>query len=629
MPLAVLLAVVAGVLALDKPRKRADIVMLNGGDASTLDVTRVSWQQDNRIVGALWEGLVRNDVFDPKFGKLPGMAERWEVSADGRTWTFHIRADSAWSNGAPVTAGDFVYSWRRGLLPDTPSDYVVQLQLMRGAKAFTEWRKGALAAFANEGGGRSRPAEAAALWAETERKFDELVGMKAVDDRTLVIELVRPVPYWLDLCAFEPFYPIYKPLVDSFQTINPVTGRVDARSDWTRPPLLVSNGPFKLVDWKFKREMRLEKNEHYWNRARVGTDSLAIVVVEDSNAAVVAYQTGAVDFNTDVTAGYRAELVQQRNACLAEHASEVAALEKQGLDPVSIDRMLPADKRLDVHPLPAFGTYFYNINCLPKLPDGRDNPFHDPRVRRAFSMAVDRRNITDNVRRCGEPPSGLLVPKGSIDGYTSPAPVPYDPEGARKLLAEAGYPGGKGFITVEVLFNRDMGHDMIAEAMKKDWENQLGVSVVLRQKEIKIFREDLKQHNFVVARGSWFGDYGDPLTFLETSRSGDGNNDRSYDSPAFDGLLDQAAAEPDAAKRLEILSRAEGLLLEESPLIPVYQYVELYMFDAHKLAGVSPHPRHKQQLFMLDLLGDGKGPEQPTAMKRLGTAPANSGGTRP
>lgn len=616
MPLAVLLAIVLGVLAVDKPRKRADVVVLNGGDASTLDVTRVSWQQDNRIVSSLWEGLVRNDVFDPAFGKIPGMAERWEVAADGKTWTFHIRADSAWSNGAPVTAGDFVFSWQRGLLPDTPSDYQGQLQLIKGARAFTDWRTAKLEAFAKDGGGKARPQEAAALWEETQRRFAELVQMKAVDDRTLVMELERPVPYWLDLCAFEPFYPIYRPLVDAYQSLNPVTGRVDARSDWTRPPLLITNGPFKLVDWKFKREMRMEKSEHYWNRDKVGTDSLAIAVVDDRNAAVVAYQTGAVDFNTDLLADYRAEMVQQYRACLAEHADAVAAMVKDGVDPITITRRLPPDKRLHVHPLPAFGTYFYNFNCLPKLPDGRDNPFFDPRVRRAFSMAVDRSNIADNVRRCGEVPSGVLVPRGSIDGYTSPAGVPHDPEGARKLLAEAGYPGGKGFITVEILFNRDMGHDIIAEAVKKDWEGQLGVSVVLKQKEIKIVREDLKKHDFIVSRGSWFGDYGDPLTFLEISRSGDGNNDRAYNSPAFDALLDAAGAEADPARRLDILRRAEELLLEDSPLVPVYQYVEIYMFDPQKLTGVSPHPRHKQQLFMLDVIGDGKGPEVFREMKR-------------
>ncbi len=108
MPLAVLLAVVIGVLAIDRPRKRADVVMLNGGDASTLDVTRVSWQQDNRIVGSLWEGLVRNDVFDPAFGKIPAMAERWDVSPDGKTWTFHIRSNSGWCNGAPFSANSSV-----------------------------------------------------------------------------------------------------------------------------------------------------------------------------------------------------------------------------------------------------------------------------------------------------------------------------------------------------------------------------------------------------------------------------------------------------------------------------------------------------------------------------------------
>jgi oligopeptide transport system substrate-binding protein len=616
MPLAVLLAVVVGVLAIDRPRKRADVVMLNGGDASTLDVTRVSWQQDNRIVGALWEGLVRNDVFDPAFGKLPGMAERWEVAADGKTWTFHIRANTAWSNGAPFTAGDFVFSWQRGLLPDTPSDYQGQLHLIKGAREFTRWRTEKLAEFAREGAGAERAKEAAALWAETQKKFDDVVKLKAVDDWTLVMELERPVPYWLDLCAFEPFYPIYRPLVEAYQSLNPATGRIEARSDWTRPPLLVTNGPFKLVDWKFKREMRLEKSEHYWNRGRVGIDSISIAVVEDRNAQVVAFQTGAVDFNTDLLADYRAEMVQQYRACLAEHASEVAAMEAEGADPITISRRLPADPRLNVHPLPAFGTYFYNFNCLPKLPDGRENPFFDPRVRRAFSMAVDRKNITENVRRCGEVPSGVLVPRGSIGGYASPAGVPYDPEAARKLLAEAGYPGGKGFITVEILFNRDMGHDLIAEAVKKDWESQLGVTVTLKQKEIKIVREDLKKHDFIVARGSWFGDYGDPLTFLETSRSDDGNNDRSYNSKEFDALLEAAGNEADPAKRLAILKQAEERLLDDSPLLPVFQYVEIYMFDPHKLTGVSPHPRHKQQLFMLDVLGDGKGPEKPVEMKR-------------
>lgn len=616
VPLLVLVGAIAGVLALDKPHKRADIVMLNGGDASTLDVTRVSWQQDNRIVGALWEGLVRNDVFDPAFGKIPGMAERWSVSPDGKTWTFHIRADAKWSNGRAFRAQDFVYSWRRALLPDTPSDYQGQLHLIRGARDFTLWRTAELAAFAQAGDGVEREAAARALWEETEAAFDRHVGLKAVDDRTLEVELNRPVSYWLDLCAFEPFYPIYQPLVDAYQSLNASTGRIDARSDWTRPPLLVSNGPFTLVDWKFKREMRLEKNPYYWNKERVGTDAITLAVVEDRNAAVLAFQTGAVDFNTDLLADYRSEMVQARAECLREHAGEVAAMESQGLDPITIARMLPPDPRLNVHPLPAFGTYFYNFNCLEKLPDGRDNPFRDPRVRRAFSMAVDRKNIAENVRRCGERPSGLLVPRDSIAGYTSPAEVPYDPEGARKLMAEAGYPNGNGFITVEILFNRDSGHDLIAEAVKKDWEGQLGVKVTLKQKEIKVVREDLKKHNFIVARGSWFGDYGDPLTFLETSRSDDGNNDRSYNSPEFDALLAAAGDETDPARRLAILRSAEERLLADSPLLPVFQYVEIYLFDPHKLTGVSPHPRHKQQLYMLDVLGDGKGPDRPMQMRR-------------
>jgi hypothetical protein len=199
--------------------------------------------------------------------------------------------------------------------------------------------------------------------------------------------------------------------------------------------------------------------------------------------------------------------------------------------------------------------------------------------------------------------ASVLIPPGSLPGYSSPAGITYDPEGARKLLAEAGYPGGKGMPTVDILFNRDAGHDVIAQAVASDWERNLGVSVSLSQREIKVFRNDLKQKNYMVSRAAWFGDYGDPLTFLDLNRTGDGNNDRGFSYKPYDNLLEAADAELDADKRYDILSQAEKMVIEEqAPMIPIFHYNQVYLFDPHVLSGISPHPRQKQYLFLVDKL---------------------------
>lgn len=615
LPIAALLAVLAGAVVSDGPGPKADVVFLNRGDVNTLDVQRMSWMQDFRVAIAIYEGLVRTDVFSHEFAKVPGVAERWEVSEDGRTWTFHLRSNAKWSNGAPLTAQDFVYSWRRAMLPDLVGDYAKLFTLIDGGKAFYDWRTEAIKAFTAEGQGRPRPAEAEALWKATLVKFDELVALKATDERTLVMRTVRRLPYWLDIVAFEAFFPVYGPEVDRWQSVDPVTGKLEFESGWTKPPNLVSNGKFKVTQWRFKRDMRLERNTHYWNQADIHVDSILLPSVGDPNAAVLSFQTGTVDWLSDVVPDYRSDLLRAKREYQAEHKALYDSLVAQGLDPVAIDRRMPPDPRQNIHSFPAFGTYFYNINCSPRLNDGRVNPFADPRVRRAFAMAVDRRNIAENVRRSGERPATELIPPGSMPGYTAPKGVGFDPEGAAKLLAEAGFAGGQGLPVIEVLFNRDGGHDVIAQAIKRDWEQYLGVSVRLDMKEIKVFRNDLQNHNFMVARAGWFGDYGDPTTFLEINRTGDGNNDRRYSSERFDGLLDRADAESDPAKRLEILAEAERVLVaEDLPLIPIFHYSLVMMFDPHRISGVSPHPRQKQNMSLLDVLDDGKGADRAKEM---------------
>ncbi len=620
----ILLALVLAIaIVSDKPAPRADFTFINRGDVTTLDLTQMSWRQDFRVARLLNEGLTKNDTFSWSFGTLPGVAESWDISPDGRVYTFRLRTDAKWSNGDAVRAGDFIYAWRRMLLPDYGADYTNLFFLIKGGKAFYDRRAAALAAFAKDHAGlplAERRAAADALWEETKRSFDALVGVRAEGDHVLRIELERPTPYFLDLTSFPSLAPVYPPLLAAYERPDPATGRLDADPSYTRPGVFVSNGPFMLDTWRFKREMRLKANPHWWNRATLAIDTICMPTVDDPNAQVLAFTTGAVDWVSDVTPGYRGEMVAAKRRFYEEHKEQYESLLREGLDQVEIDRRLPPDPRKNIHVFPAFGTYFYNFNCLERLPDGRINPFADARVRRAFALATEKEPITRDIRRTGEAPTGLLVPPGSIAGYASPRGLPYDPEAARRLLAEAGYPGGNGLPEIEILINKDGGHDLIAQAVARAWQRELNVRVRLVVKEIKVVREDLKNARYMVSRGSWFGDYGDPTTFLELSRTGDGNNDRKYSNPRFDALLDRAADEPDAGKRLALLSEAERIIVEEDlPLLPVFHYVEMYLFDANRLSGITSHPRQEQNMYWIDILGDGKGTDTPRRMR--GTPP--------
>jgi oligopeptide transport system substrate-binding protein len=617
VPFVLLLAIVGASVLSDRPLPRADFTFINRGDTTTLDTQRMSWMQDLRMAKLLSEGLVALDVFTWDYAVRPGVADRWTVSGDGKTYTFHLRPNARWSNGDAVRAGDFVYSWRRALLPDTAADYTGLFQLIRGGTAFFEWRTAALKAF--------DPAResAADLWRRTLAEFDRQVGLHAPDDATLVIELEHPTPYFLDLCAFSVFAPVYPPLVSRFEKPDERTGRVVSRRDWTKPPLCVTNGPFVLKRWRFKRDMRLEKNPLWWDAASLAIDTIDIPSIEDSNAQVLAFQTGAVDWVSDVSAPFKGDMLADKLRFYQEHRAEYDALKARGLDQFEIDRRLPPDPRKNIHAVPTFGTYWYNFNCNPRLNDGRINPFADARVRRAFTMAIDKQTLIDTVVRTGNPVATTIIPPGSIPGYHSPRGLPYDPAAARALLAQAGYPGPGTFpVTVEILFNKDGGHDKIAEFVGKGWERELGVRVALVQKEIKVVKDDMQNANYMVSRAGWYGDYGDPTTFLDLSRSWDGNNDRKYNNPAYDKLLADAAVEPDTQKRMRMLEEAERLLMdEELPMAPIYQYVTLYLFDADKVSGINPHPRTDQHLYLIDMLGDGKGPDVARGMRPAAAGP--------
>ncbi len=607
-PFAFLVAILLIALSADRPRPRADVVIAQRADSFTLDPQRMSWQHDLRTGLALFETLV---TLDPQRSEpQPGVAERWEISDDRRTYTFHFRPNARWSNGDRVTSGDFAYAFRRALLADTAADYSGFLFHLVGGEEFFLWRNNALVEYAKL---PMRDADTCvALWKETERRFLETVGIQTPDDRTLVLTLKNPVAYFLDLLAFPSLSPVHRASVEQYVSYDPQTGRLLQRHDWTKPGKLISNGPYRLADWRYKRDMRLERNEHYWDAKHVLNDSVAIVILEDANTTMLSAEAGGVDWVTEVLAEYRPEMLAERRRYEERYAKEIDAAIAAGksMDEALASLPVPqADERRNIHGRRAFGTDFYSFNCRPELSDGRTNPFHDPRIRKAFALAIDREKIVHRVTRLGEDPSNTLVPRDSISGYPSPEGLPFDPQGARAEFEAAGWKdrngdglvedeAGNPFPTVDLVYSlgspryRDLSF-----ALREMWRAALGVEIVARGKETKDFRDDLKQGNFMIARGAWYGDYGDPTTFLDLSRSTDGNNDRKYANPRFDAMLDEAALETDPAKRFRLLSEAEKFLVEEElPILPLCNFVTVYFYEPGELRGLTYHPRLDQYL---------------------------------
>jgi len=491
--------------ACDARSRRADLVFINGAEPETLDPAIITGQPEGRIVNALFEGLC---AYDESGHAIPGVAESWVISPDGRTYTFHIRPDAKWSDGGAVTAGDFVSSWKRTLTPATGSQYNYQLFPVKNAQAFAEGKI---------------------------TDFSE-VGVKALDEHTLVVELENPTPYFLELCAFPTLHPVRTELI----------ARVG--DDWVKPEHIIGNGAFTLKSWRINDKIHLEKNPHYWNRSRVSLDSVDILPISDANVAFNFYASGLADLVMD-----------------------------KGLAPPALLDELK--KQPWFHAAPFLGIYFLRYNC-------QRGPFADERVRRAFSLAVDKRRIVEKITRAGELPAPGFVPPG-LPGYTGTDGLPFDPSGAKALLAEAGFPGGKGFPLVNYLYSKSELNEAVAVELQSMWRETLGVNVNLVRQEWKVYLNSLSLLDYDIARSSWVGDYPDPNTFLDMFLTGGGNNRTGWCNPEYDRLIADSARELDPAKRLDILRRAEDLLVKSAVAVaPIYYYVGIQLYDPDKLDGI-------------------------------------------
>lgn len=501
-PVSGVLAVI-GLLALlgCAPQDQQALRVGNATEPQGLDPHTVSGVPEGRLTSTLFEGLA--DLDTETLQPIPAVAESWSVSPDGTVYAFHLRRNSTWSNGDPVTAHDFVYAWRRILTPALGSEYSYMLHCIKNAKDFNEGRI---------------------------QDFGK-VGVKAVDDLTLEVTLEHPTPYFISMQTHFTYYPVHRATIERF-------GRMDERNTkWTRPGNLVGNGAFVLNRWIPNNVIEVVKNERYWNAASVRLDRILFYPIDNLLTEERSFRTGIL------------------------HLAENVPITKV---PV-YRREHPEVLRID----PYLGTYFYRINVTRP-------PFTDVRVRRAFAMSIDREAITRNVVMGGQRPARTLTPPGIV-GYTCDAGIDYDVEQARRLLAEAGYPDGRGLPPVELLYNTSENHKLIAEAIQQMWKKGLNVEVSLVNQDWKVYLASQKNLDYQVARASWIGDYLDPNTFLECFLTGGGNNNTGWSNKAYDGLLEEAARTADTRRRFDLMRQAEGILLEEAPIIPIYYYTRVYL----------------------------------------------------
>jgi len=419
----------------------------NQTEPQDLDPHIVTGVPEFHILQALFEGLV---ITEPQnLQPVPGVAHSWDVCYDGLTYTFHLRSDARWSNGDTVTAGDFAFSWRRILSPALGSEYAYMLYCIKGAE---DYHKGHLTDFSE-------------------------VGIHAVNDSTLVVELCRPTPYFLSLLSHHSWFPVHPPTIEKF-------GTIDARGTaWTQPENIVSNGPFTLSQWEINTIVKVDRSATYYDSQSVALSSICFYPIDNQQTEERAFRTGDVHITTNCPVAKLAWYRQNR----------------------------PEELRID----PYLGTYFYILNV--KKP-----PFDNPLVRRAFSLAIDRSALVTHVLRGGQLPAVSFTPPGTAR-YFPDSVLAFDSVAAKSALAEAGYgPGKKPLPAVELLYNTSETHHTLAQAVQQMWKRYLGVDVTLVNQEWKVYLASKQRGEFNIARMGWIGDYNDPMTFLDMWVSGGG-----------------------------------------------------------------------------------------------------------
>ncbi|MGE7120835.1 peptide ABC transporter substrate-binding protein [Peribacillus sp. NPDC046944] len=475
----------------------------NSSEPGSLHPAKAQGTHDSWILNHTFEGLTKKT----EEGEIvPAVAESWETSDDGKTLTFKLKDGLKWSNGDPITANDFEYAWKYALNPDTAADYAYQLYYLKGGEAYNA-KKGK----------------------------EEDVGVKATDDLTLEVTLEEPTPYFLDLTSFYAFFPINKQV----QEENP---------EWAQEgETHVSNGPFKLTEWKHKESIKIEKNENYYDKDQVKLDAVNFALIEDENTAWQMYENGELDLAYPLPVDKQGQLVNS------------------------------GDKEFQNGP--ELAVYYYNLNTKVK-------PFNNIKVRKALSMAIDRKMITDNVTQGGQQPAYGIVPPGIPDATgdfqeNTGNLFEENVDEAKKLLKEGlAEEGMKKMPDFSILFNTLDAHKKIAEAVQEMWRKNLGVEVKLENAEFQVKLDREKAGDFQISRAGWVGDYVDPMTFMLWETDG-AYNDADWSNKEYDKYLKESKTALKPEDRMPILHKAEKVLIDEMPIIPIYFYTKPYMVKSN------------------------------------------------
>ncbi|MGJ3242715.1 MAG: peptide ABC transporter substrate-binding protein [Opitutales bacterium] len=481
------------------------LILGNGSEPKNLDPHTVTGVTENKIITALMEGLIAYAEKDDNVLE-PGMARHWESDARARVWTFHLR-DARWSNEDPVTAGDFVYSWRRMLTPELGAEYADMLYILENGEAY---HKGEIEDFSE-------------------------VGVEAIDDKTLKVTLVGPTPYFPSMLKHYSWFPVNPRTIEAFDAYT------DRSSEWVRPGNYVGNGPFILKRWETNTVVEVVRNPAYWDADTVKLNGILFLPIENADTEERTFRAGQL-----------------------HHANTVP------LDKIDAYRNDPdPDVRALLRIEPYLGNYFYRFNVTRP-------PLDNPKVRQALNWAIDRESLVTNVTRGGQQPATSFTPPG-MKGYEPPNRYGHDPDRARELLAEAGYPGGEGIRELEILINTSESHRTIAEAIQRMWKETLGIDVSIVNQEWKVYLDSQSNLDYDISRSGWIGDYMDPVTFLKMWTTGNGNNDTGWGSPVYDELIAASRQEADQSVRYDLMRRAETILLEEGPIMPIYIYTRNYL----------------------------------------------------
>lgn len=465
----------------------------NHAEPGSLDPHRSEGVPARNIQRDLFEGLVSQDAAG---NLVPGAAERWETSGDGLRWTFHLRRDARWSNGNPVTAEDFVFSLRRAVSPDTNGIVSETLLPIRNAGAILR-------------GGLDPQA----------------LGVTATGDFELVIDLEAPTPYLAGIFTHPSTFPVH-------------AASIRTGENRARPGTLVSNGAYRLIEWRVHSHITLERNPYYRRAEDIAIQRVQYLPIEDERAELARFEAGDIHITYGVPAG-RLEWLQANYP-----------------------------KSLHVHPW--FGIYYLGLNTSRP-------PLDDARVRRALSLAVDRDVLAFEIAGSGETPAYNWIP--AVAGYESKTPEwaqgsrEEQVARARELLRAAGFREGKP--RVELLYSTRDRDRRIVTAIASMWKTALGIETVLRNQEWKVYLQTRRRLDSTqVFRSGWIGEYPDPNTFAEILHSEHRMNEFGWRNPRYDALLKKAAHTGDMYERYALFAHAEELIQQDVPLIPLFHYAK-------------------------------------------------------